>query len=441
MITARRVTTGTFFVAVFIGIVGCGSKDVPVQPSQQKKEPLVAIAPVQISSISSAIDLTGEAVAVNFVKISSTVEGPVGYCPWREGDRIEKAGQKLIEIDRELYRSEVNAAEATLGVARAKLEDLKAGTRPEEIAKAKETVRQLEESAAFAKSDLDRISKMVESGSLPGESLEKAQVEYISQQTKLSAARKHLEMLETGYTRTTIAVQEAMVKEAETKVELARARLAECIIAAPFAGTITRVYVRPGDMAAMKTPLLEMVDLSSMVIRVAVTEAQAGDVREGTPAVVQLDALHGKTFHGKVVRAYPELDRRMRTRTVELVLDEQADLVPGMFARVKLILNSMADALVVPREAVVTTPAGAHIVFVVEEGMAVQRKVNTGIEEGDRVQILSGLCAGEKAIVKGHEKIKDGAAVRVPESGKAPGKDSPPSQSVPSGAPAKGENK
>jgi membrane fusion protein (multidrug efflux system) len=248
-------------------------------------------------------------------------------------------------------------------------------------------------------------------------------------------------MLETGYTRTTIAVQEAMVKEAETKVELARARLAECIIAAPFAGTITRVYVRPGDMAAMKTPLLEMVDLSSMVIRVAVTEAQAGDVREGTPAVVQLDALHGKTFHGKVVRAYPELDRRMRTRTVELVLDEQADLVPGMFARVKLILNSMADALVVPREAVVTTPAGAHIVFVVEEGMAVQRKVNTGIEEGDRVQILSGLCAGEKAIVKGHEKIKDGAAVRVPESGKAPGKDSPPSQSVPSGAPAKGENK
>jgi membrane fusion protein (multidrug efflux system) len=173
-------------------------------------------------------------------------------------------------------------------------------------------------------------------------------------------------------------------------------------------------------MTAMKSPLLELADLSSLVVRVAVPEAHAAEVRDGMPAVVRLDAVPGKTFPGKVARAYPGLDQRMRTRTVELTLDGPAALMPGMFARVRLIIESVSDALVIPREAVIVTPAGARVVFVVEDGKAAQRKVTTGIEEAGRVQILSGLKTGEKVVVEGHEKLKDGAAVRLPEAGKIP---------------------
>jgi multidrug efflux pump subunit AcrA (membrane-fusion protein) len=414
------VTTAACGLALFAA--GCGGgdgKEGQTQPGQQTKAPLVILAPVTAASISRAVDLTGEVVAVNSVTIAATVEGPVGFCPWREGDRVERAGQKLVEIDRELYRAEAKAAEAALGVAQARLADMKAGTRPEEIAKAREAVRQTEESATFAKSDLDRVSKMVESGSLPGESLEKARVEHVGQQARLAAARQQLEMLEAGYTKTTVAVQEAAVKESEAKVDLAQARLAECVIAAPFAGTITRVHVRPGDMAAMKVPLLEMADFSSLVVRVAVPEAQAGAVREGLAAAVRLDALPGRTFEAKVARAYPELDRRMRTRTVELTVADKAALAPGMFARVGLVLETAADAAVVPREAVLVTPAGGRVAFVVEDGKAVQRKVTVGIEAGGKVQVLSGLRAGEKVVIQGHEKLKDGAEVRMPEAGEA----------------------
>jgi len=402
------------------GITGCGGADTSGQSGPQKKAPLVTVRAAETASISRGIELTGEVVAVNSVVIAATVEGPVGYCPWREGDRIERAGQKLVEIDRELYRSEVKASEAALDVARAKLEDMKAGTRPEEIAKAKEAVLQLEESASFAKTDLDRVTKLAAGGSLSREALDKARMEHLAQQSRLSSARQHLEMLEAGYTKTAIAVQDAVVNEAAAKVNLAKARLAECIIAAPFAGTVTRVFVRPGDMTAMKSPLLELADLSSLVVRVAVPEAHAAEVRDGMPAVVRLDAVPGKTFPGKVVRAYPGLDQRMRTRTVELTLDGPAALMPGMFARVRLVIESVPDALVVPREAVIVTPAGGQVLFVVEDGKALQRKVTTGIEEAGRVQILSGLKTGEKVIISGHEKLKDGAAVRLPEAGKSP---------------------
>jgi len=112
----------------------------------------------------------------------------------------------------------------------------------------------------------------------------------------------------------------------------------------------------------------------------------------------------------------------MRTRTVELVLDESAKLMPGMFARVRLILESVADALTIPQQAVIVTPVGGQVAFVVAEGRAVQRKVKVGIEQAGRVQVLAGLEPGEKVVVTGQEKLKDGMEVRVAEPGKMPGK-------------------
>jgi multidrug efflux pump subunit AcrA (membrane-fusion protein) len=428
MITARRKVLGALIlggIAGVIGFAGCGGTQDGAGAGAKKRVPMVTVEAARRGPISRELNLTGETVAVESVVIAATVEGPISYCPWREGDRVESTADgptKLVEISREVYRAEVKAAEAALEVATAKLEDLKAGTRPEEILKAAETVRQLDESANFAKSDLERITQLVESGSLPGEALDKARVEYVAEQAKLSAAKRNLEMLEAGYTRTAIAVQEAVVKEADAKLDLARARLNECVIFAPFSGTITRVHVRPGDMAAPRAPLLEMADLSSLVIRVAVPEAHASAVREGTEAAVFLDALPGKSFAGKVTRLYPELDRRMRTRTVELVLGEPVSLFPGMFARVRLELESVDEAVTVPLQAISVTPAGRQAVYVVVEGKAVQRQVQTGIEQVGRVQLLTGLEAGEQVVVAGQEKLKDGVEVRVAGPGKPAGK-------------------
>ena len=398
---------------------GCGGAENEEKP--KKKAPLVTVESVTTGKIVRAVDLTAEVVPIETVQICSTAEGPIGFCPWRESDRVE-AGQKLIEIDREMYRAEVKAAEAALTVARAKLDDLKAGTRPEEIDKAREGVREAAQSAKFEQSDLERIAQLVETGALPGEDLDKGRVKQVAAEARLNAAHRQLDMLEAGFTRTAIAVQDAAVKEAAAKLELAQARLNECAIAAPFAGTITKVFVRQGDMAAMKAPLLEMADLSSLVVRCAVPEANAAETRQGMKAQVQLDALPGKALPAEIARVFPELDARMRTRTIELVIRDNVELVPGMFGRVRLILESVRDAIIVPVQAVVVTPTGASVVFVASDGKAAQRKVQTGIEEGGRLQVVSGLNPGDKFIVSGHEKLKDGMQIRLPG---APGKGQP----------------
>ncbi len=378
-----------------------------------KKDPLVITEMIEVSDIVHSLELTGEIVPVKNILISSMVEGPITFCPWREGDHVED-GEKLIEINREIYRAEVTAAEAALAVAEAKLNDMREGTRPEEIEKARQSVREAEQNFNFEKSEFDKITQLVNSGALPGEELEKSRVKLTSAEAKLISARKHLEMLELGHTRTAIAVQQEEVKEASAKLDLAKARLSESMITAPFAGTITKVYVHEGDTATAKSPLLEMSDLKSLVVRCAVPEAQSSVVRRGMKADVRLDALPSKVLSAEVIRVFPELDPLMRTRTIELMVHDEVDFAQGMFARVRLILDTIPDAITVPVQSVMVSSEGTSIVFVAKDGKAMQRKVQTGFEESGRIQILSGLNSGEQVIISGQENLKDGAEIRQP---------------------------
>jgi HlyD family secretion protein len=396
-------------VVASISTNGCKDKNASGKP---KVLPRVEVVTAEKARIVELLETTGDVVATNTVTLEATIEGPISFCPWREGDHIKQAGQKLIEIDRPLYRQEVAAA-AALAVAEAKLADLIAGARPEEIAEAKESVRHFEDCTDFAKADLDRIKSLVESGSLPAEMAEKARVDYIKCHTQLGAAKERLSMLEAGPTKTEIAVAQAAVDEAAAKLALAQAKLDECLLTAPFPGIITEVYVRPGDLATPRAKLLKMIDPSSQVVRVGLPENSSADIRKGTEAVVRLDAFPGKTFNAKIERVYPRIERESRTRIIEAKIAEPVELITRLFARVSVQGRVIDDAVVVPDAAIVTTPRGNKVIYVVKDGKANARQVIIGLEQEQRVQITEGLQEGEIVVVAGNLNLKDGIAVQV----------------------------
>ena len=183
---------------------------------------------------------------------------------------------------------------------------------------------------------------------------------------------------------------------------------------APFDGVITAVHVRPGDLATPRSPLLEMYAPDSLVIRFSVPEAQASAVRTGLRIKATLDALNGRAFDAEITRIYPQLNAAMRTRTVEAKLTERDEIVPHMFARLKLELRRADDAVLVPSEAILTAPTGEHYVFVFNQGKAHRRVVELGIEQDKTVQTLSGLEPGQRVVVAGQAALRDGQVVRVP---------------------------
>ena len=412
MRAARAVLITIVSGLTALGTIGCASgKDGKGQGKSSKARRIEAVE-ARKARLVEYLETTGDVVAVNNVTLQATVEGPISFCPWREGDRVERAGQKLIEIDRPLYRQEVAAAKAGLAVAEAKLADLKAGARPEEIAQARESVRHFEDCTDFAKADLDRIRALVKSGSLPAETVEKARVSYVKCHTQFQAAKEHLAMLEAGPTKTEIGVAQAAVEEAAAKLALAQAKLDECVLTAPFAGVITEVYVRPGDLATPRARLLKMMDPSSLVIRAGLPETCAADIRKGTEASIRLDAYPRKTIKARIERVHPRLEWDSRTRIVEAKVLDPVKLIPHLFARLSVRGRVAEDAVVVPDAAIVTTPRGFKVVYVVTGGQAEMRKVTVGLEHEHRVQITEGIQAGEKVVVAGNLNLKDGAKVR-----------------------------
>lgn len=406
------------FILVGLFLAGCDSSPLPAKADElktekraEKTDPVQVIAARQ-QTISRSIEVTGDVVAANTVVIRSSIDGPVADCPWREGDAVKK-GEKLVEIDRPVYQQEVRSAEAALAVARARLAALMAGSRKEEIAQAAEMVKQYQSCTAFAGTEMERTKQLAEIGAIPEENLDKSKLDYIKCKTGLAAAREKHDMLKSGPVPTDVAVQKALVRESEAKLDMAKAKLAECLIAAPFDGVITRVDVHAGDMASAKAPLLTLMETASIVVRFSVPEVHSYKLNEDTPLQISLDALPNESFDARIVRVYPEIDPRTRTRIMEAIVDDYANLVPGMFARITLTTESSDAGVVVPDRALLTTSAGGTVAFVSVNETAEQRKVKIGIENGSCVQVIEGILPGEMVIVAGHEKIKNGTRIKA----------------------------
>lgn len=235
------------------------------------------------------------------------------------------------------------------------------------------------ESVKEQEAELNRIKILVQSGAVPGSQLDTAKAKYEGARALLAKARE----LSGDYS-----------------------------VIAPWDGIVSKVLVKDGDFVAPRTPLVEMYDPRSLVIRLAVPEAQVTEVGQGTPATVHLDAYPGKTFAGKVSLVYPELDTKTRTRTAEVKLHTPVTLIPGMFARLKLNLQSVGEAVIIPGEAVLVQPNGDKVAYIFKEGKVSRRVVKTGLETAGQVQILSGIQTGDMVVTAGNEKLKDGMEVK-----------------------------
>jgi membrane fusion protein (multidrug efflux system) len=313
--------------------------------------PSVSVAVATSGSISRSIEPDGTVEAERIARMSSPAEGPIINCgaSVREGDHV-KRGQQMICIGRD---KTINA------LLTAAQEDL---------------IRE--------KGELDRVKKLVENGAIPGDQLEIARAKHEN-----------------------VKAQLARIEESRT----------DYLIRAPWSGVVSKVMVVEGDYVAPRTPLVEIFDPASLVVRFAIPEAESQNVHigNGSTLSVTLDAYPGKTFPARIIRIYPKLDPSTRTRLVEAKIGGDISLTPGLFARIKMNVETHVNAVLVPAEAVLVNAKGDRLAFIVQEGKAAARKVATGIEAGRLTEIISGVRPGEQIVVSGNEKLKDGAAVKL----------------------------
>ena len=218
-------------------------------------------------------------------------------------------------------------------------------------------------------------------------------------------------------------VAEAALEQAQAELARAQARvlraetdLANRSLVAPFDGVIGFPEVEVGSSVGTDTVIAGLDDLSRLSVEFNVPERFFSDVAEGARLRAESQIFPGEVFEGVVSGVGRRLDLVSRTFEVRALIDNPGRRLPaGAFLRVELVFDKR-DSVVVPEEAVVSQSDRNHV-FVVEDGKAVQRSVTLGVRRVGSVEVLEGLSPGESVIVRGVQKVRNGAPVRLPGEG------------------------
>jgi membrane fusion protein (multidrug efflux system) len=203
----------------------------------------------------------------------------------------------------------------------------------------------------------------------------------------------------------------ALAADARLAAGLARADLAHRDLRAPFAGVVARRHVKAGARLAAGEAAFTIVDPSVLRADIEVPERDLALLAAGQPALVTAPVVPACTMQATLAAIAPAIDRRTGTGSARVdLVDRDGHCRPGLNVRVAVEYTAIADAVLVPRVAVVDG-AGGPAVFVVEDGAAVRRPVMLGLTAGDEMQVTQGLDGGERVITLGQQRLLSGDPV------------------------------
>lgn len=217
-------------------------------------------------------------------------------------------------------------------------------------------------------------------------------------------------------TQANLDEQQSTLIQAKAAVENAELALSRCRITAPIAGLISELNAEIGMVVnqMMPEPVAKIIQIDRVKAVVAVPEADVSAVRQLKQVGVQIRSLNNVRFQAKVHFLAPAPETLAHAYRLELALDNpEEQILPGMFLQADIVKQTEEQIIAVPLYTVISRNDDEQFVYVVEDGVARKRPVETGFTEGWQILIRSGLEQGEKVIIQGHRTVEDGQKVRV----------------------------
>jgi|SRR4051812_35252575 len=354
----------------------------------------VKVAPVRAASSGksgpgSVLNASGYVTARRRATVSSKVTGKVVDVLVEEGHPV-RAGQVLAHLDDTQARAALAYAQAQLAAARKSAAEDEAKLQQADLTLKRRQA--LVKENVVGKAELDQAQADVESF--------KARIAYAEQQ----------------------------VLVAESQVNLQQTNLNDMVVRAPFSGVAITKDAQPGEMISpvsagggfTRTGICTIVDMSSLEIEVDINEGYINRVRPDQRVDAVLDAYPEWQIPAHVITTIPSADRQKATVKVRIGFDKlDPRILPDMGVKVAFLREEQpgAAAQTAPRallpKAAVRTVDGRQIVFVVHEDRLERRAVTVGLEQGDHIEVVAGVSAGERVVVDGPETLKDGDKVKV----------------------------
>lgn len=369
-----------FAAALILGssliAAGCGASTTTEAAPETTAAPPTVIDVTTVTAtvgvVESALEISGTLTPLSRVAVKPKLPGTIERMLVDIGDAVTM-GQTIATIDRREIDAQADAAVATVSVGKAALENAEAAL-------------------ANAVLEHDRAKNLFEKGALPRQRLDGAQTAHRSAVAQRDLAAANL-------------------AQADAALRRAREVQRNATITSPVTGyVVERNYdagAIPGDL-----PVVVVADMRQMKLEAGVSELEAGRIRVGLKANVLVQAKPGQTFEGQLAAIAPEVDERNRHFKVDVrVPNANRALLSGMYATARIIESTVTNAVLVPKDAVMTKD-GKRIVQRVQGDTISTVTVTEGLTDGTRVQILSGLAAGDTVLADARRQIPPGSKVR-----------------------------
>jgi multidrug efflux pump subunit AcrA (membrane-fusion protein) len=402
-------------LATAIGVSACNRSKGESNSAGANGSPTPAIIQVSTSAaivreLPQYFEASGNLAPNQQTDVAPETSGKVAAVGVDIGTSVRR-GQMIVKLEDSDFRTRIDQAQAQLDQAKATLaqNQAKIGLRPGQKFNPENVPEVAAARAALdlAEKNLRRYEKLVETGDI-------SRTNYDVQKSQRDQAREQYQALihqaEQNYAA--VANSQAAVEAAQSQLTLAKRNLTYTVITAPMAGFVSDRPADVGEYVSPQQKVATIVGLNPLRARIDIPEQAIPQVHVGESVSVAVAGYPDRSFAGHVARISPNVAAASRTLTVEADVDNpNAELKPGQFATVRILLPKSAPAVLVPQRAL-RTISGATYVFVIRNGLAAQRLVQTARSEGDLIELKSGVAADELVATSNVDQLSDGVIVR-----------------------------
>jgi multidrug efflux pump subunit AcrA (membrane-fusion protein) len=421
--TSRPVLIAVFALAALTGGTGVLSLQSEADEALADSVQLLPVETIKIAGVGQVAlerTYTGEIVAERSSSLSFEQGGLVIEVLVDEGERVA-AGQTLARLDTLRLQAQRRELAARRDASQARLAELEAGPREEDVARAHARVRELQAGLDISRREYQRLTDLFKGALATDKEYQDAINQHAAAEAQLDGAREVLRELLNGTRPEQIAAQLATVGQLAAAVERVGVDLRKSELVAPFAGSIAERHIDEGTVIAAGRPVLELIEQTALEARIGVPIEALPQLAQGS---VQRLRVGEREAAATVKAILPRLDRATRTATVVLTIasPEELAIAPGRIARLNLKTEFETAGFWIPATALVKSARGLWAVYALcgtdRRGLAQleRRDVEILHVQPDRVFVRGLLASGEQLVARGAHRVAPNQLVTVAES-------------------------
>ena len=426
----RRYIIGCIAIIVLLGVIALAYR--AFSSDVAEVEVVRAAAQTSGSDVGGVVlSATGYVVAHHTINVNSKITGRLSWIGVEKGDKV-KEGQVLVRLEDQEFRAAYDQAKGSVANARAYLDELLHGSRPEEIQQAQHNLDEARATLANDKLTLDRTKELAASGVVSRQQLDDATAKFEADQQRANSLQQGFSLAKIGPRAEEISRAEGALAQAQGQLDYAKSQLDATVIRAPVNGTILDRTAEKGELVTSgfastaaggpQGSVVSLADLNDLQVELDIAQADFARLGPNQKAFVTTDAYPDKQYDGQIAQISPEANRQKATVQVKVQVVNpgkypDVQLRPEMNATVRFLANEKPKDSKEPTGVFVPSTAmrdrdGKRIVLLAYNGKAVSREVHVVSQRADGA-LVDGLVGGESVITTAPTTLKDGDKIKI----------------------------